>query len=282
MYKLLLFLLFFGNSYGQSSPDLQKLVATEKAFAKADETNGTKAAFLEFLADDGIVFSPLATNGKEAWKNRPNSPALLAWNPAYADVSSNGALGYTTGGWSFHPKGKTDPATSIGQYFTVWQKQADGNFKAVLDLGVSHPKPATDIADWTSPTIVSSAPDTKKSTSTAAAQLFFETAEAGGLSKAYKTFAAEDVRLLREGVFPILGKQNALETIKKEKGAVKFSKRMFFVGGGDFAYLSDTYTLTKADKTSVKGNFAQVWRLRDGGWQIVIDVWNELPPEKKQ
>lgn len=278
---LILFFLSVTCIYGQNNADLQKLVETEKAFAKAAEMNGTRSAFLEFLADDGIVFSPTATNGKEVWKNRTASPALLAWSPTYADVSSNGVLGYTTGDWSFRPKGKSDEPTAFGQYFTVWQKQADGNFKAVLDLGVAHPKPTTVETTWKSPAPVSNNTDSKKASATGAAQSFFEQAEMSGLAKAYKMFAAEDVRLLREGSFPILGRKDALERVKKDKGTVKFSKRMFFVGGGDLAYLSDAYTLTKEDKTTVKGNLAQVWRLRNGNWQLVMDVWNQLPPEKK-
>lgn len=282
MKKLLaLFFLGVGCVYGQNNTDLQKLVETEKAFAKAAETNGTRAAFLEFLADDGIVFSPTATNGKEVWKTRPANTALLEWSPTYADISSNGVLGYTTGDWAFHPKGKGTEASAFGQYFTVWQKQADGNFKAVLDLGIAHPKPATVETTWKSPTVVSGSTDSKKPSATAAAQTFFEQAETGGLAKAYKMFAAEDVRLLREGSTPIVGRKDALERVKKDQGAVKFSKRMFFVGGGDLAYLSDTYTVTKEDKTTVKGNLAQVWRLRNGSWQLVMDVWNQLPPEKK-
>jgi ketosteroid isomerase-like protein len=279
---LIFVMLFSVSSFAQARPELEKLVETEKAFAKTAETKGTKAAFLEFLADDAIVFNPTAANGKEVWRNRPESPSLLVWNPTYADISSNGALGYTTGDFSFYPKGKTGEATAFGQFFSVWQRQSDGNYKAVLDLGITHPKPATVESAWKAAPVITNNPDSNKPSATAAAQSFFEQAEMNGLSKAYKMFAAEDVRLLREGDAPFLGKKAALERVKKDKGTIKFSKRLFFVGGGDLAYLSDTYTLTKEDKSTVKGNFAQVWRLRNGAWQLVMDVWNLLPPEKKQ
>src|SRR5689334_7511762 len=93
-----------GSNIKKSAPvagDLRKLVDTEQAFARAAAEKGTRAAFLEFLADDGIVFNPTEANGKLVWKARPESPALLAWNPAWADISSDGKLGYTTGGWEF-------------------------------------------------------------------------------------------------------------------------------------------------------------------------------------
>ena len=50
--------------------NLQALVEAERAFARAAATKGTRDAFLEFLADDGIVFQPGPINGKEFWRQR--------------------------------------------------------------------------------------------------------------------------------------------------------------------------------------------------------------------
>lgn len=86
-----------------ANAELQNLVNTEIEFAKTSETKGTKTAFLEFLADEGVIFQPMETNGKTAWKARPESPALLSWRPNWADISSDGNLGYTTGGWELRP-----------------------------------------------------------------------------------------------------------------------------------------------------------------------------------
>jgi hypothetical protein len=83
------------NSVQRPDTPLQKLVETEQAFARFAEEKGTKAAFLEYLADEGIVFQPTETNGKLFWKNRPDSPAWLNWSPVWADLSSDGNLGYT-------------------------------------------------------------------------------------------------------------------------------------------------------------------------------------------
>ena len=46
------------------------LVEMEHAFAKAAATKGTRDAFIEFLADDGIVFQPGPVNGKKFWTGR--------------------------------------------------------------------------------------------------------------------------------------------------------------------------------------------------------------------
>ena len=126
-----------------ANTELQKLVETENAFAQTAAEKGTKSAFLEYLAADGVLFHPEAVNGKKYWNERGESAGLLLWKPIFADISSNGVLGYTTGPWSFSPKREEKNPTSFGDYITIWQKQPDGNFKFVLDIGISHAKPET-------------------------------------------------------------------------------------------------------------------------------------------
>lgn len=274
---LLLIIFFAANAFGQNKADLQKIYDTEKAFEKMANEQGIRRAFLANLADEAVVFEPTATNGKEFWTAHKESPAALFWNPNFVDVSSNGALAYTTGNSVYRPKGKDDPNAYFGEYATVWQRQPDGNYKAVLDIGISHEKPATIETAWKSPAENNSASEAKTS-ATAAAQSFFETAQNENLARAYKNFAADDARFLREGSFPILSKTAAIESLKKDKSAIKFSKRLFFVGAGDLAYLSDTYTVTKNKNAAENGNLVQVWKLRSGVWQIVLDV---MSPVKK-
>src|SRR5882672_702136 len=116
------------------------LVEMEHALAKAAATKGTRDAFLEFLADDGIIFQPGPVNGKKFWTERPSRKGLLSWEPIFADVSRAGDLGYTTGPWEFRLNGPDDQPVAFGQYFTIWKKQRDGSWKAVLDRGVSSEK----------------------------------------------------------------------------------------------------------------------------------------------
>ena len=260
-----------------SKSDLPKLVETEKSFARTAAEKGTKAAFLEFLADDGIVFNPEATNGKELWKTRPVSPALLSWQPAYADISSNGILGYTTGDWEFRPKGKMDTPVAFGQYFTIWRKQSDGNYKAVLDLGVSHPKPEKTVADWKTSNDKRENLSENKPVVANSVNLFYDTATTKGLSNAYKMFAAEDVRFLREEKLPITGKKDALTAVKNVKSKISFGKKMILQSAGDLAYSNTTYQLINGDKIIEKGNTVQVWKFRNGKWQIVMDVFSPIP-----
>src|SRR5206468_7970386 len=119
---------------------LSSLVEAERAFARASVARGTRAAFLENLADNSIIFHPHPVDGKKWWNAQPVRPGVLTWQPIFADVSRAGDLGYTTGPWEFRPNGPDDRPVAFGQYFTIWKKQRDGSWKAVLDRGVSSEK----------------------------------------------------------------------------------------------------------------------------------------------
>ncbi|MEP6848014.1 MAG: nuclear transport factor 2 family protein [Acidobacteriota bacterium] len=252
--------------------DLQKLVNTENAFAQAAADKSTKSAFLQFLADDSIVFNPQRANGKQVWTARKESVSMLSWYPIFADISSNGLMGYTTGPWEFRPKGKDDAPTAFGHYMTIWQKQLDGNYKAVLDFGISHDKPSgaetklTNISD-----VKSNGKGDSYSGDTAAS--FFETLAARGAEKAYREFAADDIRVMREGKQPFVGKKAALNEIGSYKSILSTSKRTAFYGSADISYTTNTYKETRDGVVVETGNFVQIWKNRGGKWLIVMDIF---------
>ncbi len=261
---------------GQS--DLKKLVETEKAFAGFAAEKGTKLAFLEFLADDAVVFNPKRTNGKELWKARPASPSLLSWFPAWADISGNGSIGYTTGPWEFRAKGKDDTPTAFGHYVTIWEKRQDGNFKAVLDIGISHEKPQSAESEFKIPD--GTTKDAGKGGGYAgdSAAVFFEMIGHGDTEAAYKAFAADDIRLLRNDNAPYIGKKTALSVLKKTDSKLVIKRRISFFGTTDLEYVNSTYTRVKGAETVESGNFVQIWKFRDGKWKIVLDIF--LPEPK--
>lgn len=261
-------------AFGQNG-DAQKLYDAEKAFEKLAAEKSVKAAFIEYLAADGVVFQPDSMNGRKFWESRPISSADLRWNPNFVDVSSNGAIGYTTGNSAYRPLGKDDPNAVYGEYFSIWERQLDGNYRVILDIGISHAKPETMETAWKSPADSGKELNTQRSSAADSTTHFYEIAAQKGLEKAYKTFAADDIRILRENQMPILGKSAALAQAKKEKGIIVFPKRSVFFGAADLAYVSNTYTLTKPDKKVENGNFVQIWKLRGGKWQIVADVFTQ-------
>ena len=279
---LIFIIILTANAFGQVDRDLAKIAETEKAFARTASEKGTKAAFLEYAAPDGIMFQPNPVNAKTYWEARGESTALLSWQPSFVDISSNGALGWTTGPWEYRAKGKTDAPSAFGEFVTLWQKQPDGKFRFVLDIGISHEKAQVEGVEWKSPADIGKELNEQRMTAGDSANGFFQTANQNNLSKAYKAFAADDIRVLREGKMPILGKAAYLSELKKNKMSVAFTKRGSFFGAADLAYISNTYVLTRADKTIEKGNFVQIWKLRGGRWQIVLDIFNPIPEEKSK
>ncbi|MEP6901600.1 MAG: hypothetical protein ABJA66_07610 [Actinomycetota bacterium] len=287
---LILFLIGFGcikisaQSIAPVKSDLGKLIETEQSFARTAAEKGTKTAFLTFLADDGIVFNPTESNGKLVWNARPESSSLLAWNPAWADISADGNFGYTTGGWEFRPKGKTDKPTVFGEYVTLWQKQADGSFKAVLDMGITHPAnnlsnaaPKSPIDAGTGAKSVQTGVNTDTLTN-----IFSNKSMANG----YFNYLADDCIVLRDGNLPSVGKQPAFLALEKLDKEFPPSNFLNFNGNnskifGNFMYVWGVYQLTDKDKSLKKWNFLQIWKNRNGKWQIVLDVFNPIPPPKK-
>ena len=259
--------------------DLEKLVATERAFAKFAEEKGTKAAFLEFTARDGILFLPDRTKAVDHWKSRGESKGLLSWAPNYADVSSNGVFGYTTGNWEYRSAGKGAEPEGFGEFVTIWRREPGGNYRFVVDIGVSHPKPATYSTVLTPPAYPPSANE-KNMSAADTANSFFEIVGQSGLSKAYETYAAKDIRSFRENTLPMLGKGAVLSYIKKAKRKTMLTKRSVFVGAADLAYVVNTYSRTNEDGSAEKGNFMQIWKLIGDRWQIVLDIFKPIPSPK--
>ena len=102
-------------------------------------------------ADDAALANPGAplVTGKDAitketaaFASDPNLNVQFASDRI--QVAASGDLAYTRGHYSLT---MTDPATnkpieSAGSYLTVWQKQADGSWKAVEDFITPGPAPA--------------------------------------------------------------------------------------------------------------------------------------------
>jgi len=276
---------------------LDSLVAAENAFARTAGEKGFRDAFLDFLADDSVLFRPDPVNGREFMKARPKSPALLAWYPVFADVSLAGDLGYTTGPWEYRAKGKDDPEVAAsGDFATLWQKQADGTWKVKIDHGPSHPQPPS------RPT-VSIPPAKPAKVDTATLPKVDVEAERKGLEAADRAFAkvaeketsaaylgvlAASARLYREDQQPALDSGSIRAALAKDPAAMTWEPAGSVVAAsGD---LGSTYGIAKSREGSDQGswvsshNYFRVWRKQpDGAWKIVLDVMTlrPKPAEKK-
>lgn len=271
---VLLFIVAIFSFNISAQTEAQKIYETERAFERASAEKGINQAFIEFTAPDGVCFFTGApSNCREFWKTSPASPAFITWNPTFIDVSSNGLFAVSTGNSVYRGNGKDDANAIYGEYLTVWQKQPDNSYKAVVDIGTSHEKPEKIETEWKTANIATASQTEQSGYAGDTASAFFEVVTKQGIQKAYKNYAAEDIRVLREGKMPFVGKTAWLAELKKDKSKVTIKKRTSFFGAADFAYTTNGYSILKSDKTTENGNFVQVWKLKNGKWQIAFDVF---------
>ena len=79
--------------------------------------------------------------GAGAIRARMATPARMQsqwlWHPVYAGASADGDFGYTVGESTIRSSQAADASVYEGKYLTVWQRQADGSLKFILDSGNS-------------------------------------------------------------------------------------------------------------------------------------------------
>lgn len=132
---------------GEMTPAIRAIVEQERAFSAASVAKTTRDAFMEYLSDDSLLFRPGPVPGKMFIRNRPAPPGKLSWAPTYADAASSEDIGYTSGPYEFRKVEMTETPQSWGHYVSIWRKQRDGAWKVEVELGISHEKFSTAVAD---------------------------------------------------------------------------------------------------------------------------------------
>ena len=265
--KSLCSLLLFA-ALAQLRPEWESLVEAERSFARTSLAQGIKPAFLSVLAEDSVIFRPQAVAGKKWFQENPGSPAQLSWAPEFADISAAGDLGYTTGPWEVRRTPQEAPG-GFGHYVTLWRRPATGEWKVVIDIGIGHaqsPKPAK----VDSPTLpLGVAP---RQTSAAVERVRQSIAALDQATAAPSTKFAADVRLYRDGNFPLIGQKAALTHLAGSAGAVAMSQ--------SGAFISESADLGYTYGTAGNANYLHIWKKqRDGSWKIVLDLLNPLPKQ---
>jgi ketosteroid isomerase-like protein len=277
--------------------DLKSMVETERAFSRMAEEKGTREAFAEFIAEDGILFRPAAVFGKKWMQEHPLPPSTtrssLSWQPIFATVSRAGDLGYTTGPWQFKQDIKDAKPVAFGNFMTVWKKQPDGAWKFALDLGIGNPEPKTTVPIW-EPGNSQPATGSFKRIDLQAARAallsvdreFSKASADQGPREAFLSYAAKDVRLFRNNHFPFVGKTAAADALAPITAEWTWTPSFAGVSvSGDLGYSYGIYELREksgARSVSERGNYARVWKKVGGTWKLVVDVADPLPPETKK
>jgi hypothetical protein len=220
----------------EASSEVQPIIDAERSFEALAGSEGIKSAFLKALAPDSIIFRPGPVKGIEFWKASTDPTSLLlSRNITYADVASNGMLGYTTGNWRMYQKGKSEAMAKFGQYVTIWEKKPTG-WQATLDIGISHDKLPFSVTD--KPLKGEQSRELNRSGwSPADASMRFTqlSMKPEALSGALSEYARDDVRLLLDDYPPILGKKDAMKATK-DYVSLRFPQKISLYQAADMAY----------------------------------------------
>lgn len=279
----------------ESNLSLVSLVESERAFARTSLEEGARSSFIMYFADDAVVFRPHPVKYKEAMKNvpLPKNPleTTLEWEPIWADVSSDGDLGYTTGPsvWTDHSPAKR-PAY-YGFYFSFWKKQASGEWKVVFDVGTELPGPFKGSRAFRSP-LAEERKGEKLNLSAEKARSELENAEVkflsaiqtNGLSKATNNFLDSQVRVYRQKLQPIIGIDSVRAHFSMNPYLSSWKSMSCEVASsGDLGYTYGSYVVRRLPGQSgedEKGYYLHGWK-RDAAnrWKLVAEITSPLPPE---
>jgi len=256
-------------------PDLQSVIESERSFARAAIDHGIRDSFLQFFADDSIIFAPAPTNGKAFYAKYDDKGRQLIWQPIFAAISNSGELGVTTGPWHLQKSKAEETPIAFGQFVSIWKKQPDNSWKVIVDVGVDHPQPKEP-----PPEGQFSLPNAAPSSESELAKK--EEIFANGLKKdsgaAVLDLAGNGIRVFRDDSFPLVGKDAAKSMLASDQGEVsRKTSGSGISASGDLAYRYGSYSRA-AGKTVEPGYYLTIWQTdRSGDWKIILDLQKKAP-----
>ena len=272
----------------QPPPDPMVLVNSERAFAAAAAEKGIRDAFLEYSADEAVLFVPGAVRVKEHYGASPQRSGLLTWQPTYAEIASSGDLGWTTGPWEWRPDPSDSTPLAIGHYITIWKRQADSTWKFVLDIGTAHDVPSLDssapvlrVLDWPKDRQRVD-PFLGREQLLEAEHVFRAASVSEGLVAAYLSRMTEDVRYYRMGLRPIQGSESVSLALGQAQGTCTWEVNHAEVSqNSDLGYTFGTSSLSDGEN-SISFSFMRVWHRNVGGlWKVALDIQSPLPAQEE-
>jgi ketosteroid isomerase-like protein len=263
---------------------LDTVLATDRAFAAQAAESGAQAAFLDHLAPDGVLFRPLAVNGREWLQTHEEASGRLEWSPVAGAVSCDGSLAVTLGPWNY----RQETAAASGYYLTVWRSDAGGGWNVVLDHGIEDVPAATTAsqaptrfaANWAG---TAGRPCDSSGDASGLADADSKLNDAistEGLDAALRRYAGTAGLMLRDGHAPA-GLTADWPSDDSEIGSTlaATTRGTYAAPGSDMGY---TYgELSRRGKPRAPGEvravFVRIWA-RDGRtWRLAADMLTPLP-----
>jgi ketosteroid isomerase-like protein len=253
-------------------PNLKGLVDAEGAFITTAKEKNTRDAFMAFLADDAITFGQDIQKGKEHLKTQQPNESWLHWEPVYSVIAASGDFGFNTGPWEFRQKKSDEKAVAFGQFVTVWKK-INGEWKAAIDIGISHSAPAgKEIWRTSSVKSVPSKSVENKIDVMNFERQFQDDIVRKGLT-AYRKFISPEARLYRSKREPFTSAEQIEKYLNETTEKITFvSVDAEIASTRDLAFVyGRTVVHEETDRNSF---FMRIWRKENNTWKIVLDLVN--------
>lgn len=119
--------------------------AADAAFAARAAEIGQHGAFIEYLADDAVLFRPEAVAGQQWLAAHEPAGGRLEWSPVASAAECTGRLAVTTGSWRYSNAQGGEPVE--GHYLSIWRLGEEGQWRVVLDHGIDHASGAAPAID---------------------------------------------------------------------------------------------------------------------------------------
>jgi ketosteroid isomerase-like protein len=116
------------------------LMETDRYYSAMSAKEGMNAAFLAMFDSAGVMLNanhwPIVgyDSIRASLLAESDTAFTLTWEPLFEKMAASGDLGYTYGTYQLKSRA-SDSLMGVGKYATIWTKQADGKWKAILDTG---------------------------------------------------------------------------------------------------------------------------------------------------
>lgn len=262
----------------QDPQALQRMAATERAFAAATAELGVRDGFLTFFADDAVQIDPGSAgsevrlvSAKAALAGRPLAPlpigARLMWNPYTGQVSTDGSMGWLTG--PYVVRNEADGAIlGQGAYFSVWKRQADGTWRVWLDEGIELPEVWTNASEFRAAPAPAGGDGGSARESLEAAE-----ADVAAGGDGWRRRWSDLVRIHRHGRMPVVGREAAEAWAARAWTDVRFRQvHVETAASDDLAIVMGGYEASTGSGPE-RGTWVRAWS-RDvaGRWRIVFET----------
>lgn len=247
------------------------IARAERLFAADALVLGVDRAFLAHSTADAILLENEAVLVRDALDPNavldPAAPTLV-WFPLWAAISQSGDLGFTTGPVEVGGRRR-------GHYFTIWKKQADGQWKWVYDGGVGatsegEPDASTEPEYLAVATTGAGSAAAAMSEVIASERAFAERASSDNRA-ALLSILSDEARLYVVPLPPARTVAAFEQALLSEPARVDFGAPL----GGGASEAGDLVWVYGAaewlDEGHVgRGHYVRVWQHRPEGWRVIF------------